>query len=187
MDITELLAFSVRNKASDLHLSAGMPPLIRVHGDVKRINLPSLSPPEIRAMLDSIMSAELRKRYDELLEVDFSFELPGHARFRVNAFHQDRGPAALIADRAYHPRTARDRPPGAPHPHQRPVALDLAHAGGGFDLEGRLARQLDERRERQVVKALRRVPDRADGAQRHVQAQRPLPPGTAGTRQDGLR
>ena len=96
MDITELLTFSVRNKASDLHLSAGMPPLIRVHGDVKRINLPSLSKQDVRAMLDSIMSADLSKRYDELLEVDFSFELPGQARFRVNAFHQDRGPAAVL-------------------------------------------------------------------------------------------
>jgi len=96
MDITELLTFSVRNKASDLHLSAGMPPLIRVNGDVKRINLPSLSKQDVRAMLDSIMSADLSKRYDELLEVDFSFELPGQARFRVNAFHQDRGPAAVL-------------------------------------------------------------------------------------------
>ena len=96
MDITELLAFSVRNKASDLHLSAGMPPLIRVHGDVKRINLPSLSKQDVRTMLDSIMSADLSKRYDELLEVDFSFELPGQARFRVNAFHQDRVPAAVL-------------------------------------------------------------------------------------------
>ena len=65
MDITELLAFSVRNKASDLHLSAGMPPLIRVHGDVKRINLPSLSMQVVRTMLDSIMSADLSKRYAE--------------------------------------------------------------------------------------------------------------------------
>ncbi len=96
MNITELLVFSLRNKASDLHLSADMPPLIRVQGDVKRINLPALSPQDIQTMLDSIMSADLRKRYDELLEIDFSFELPGHARFRVNAFHQNRGPAAVL-------------------------------------------------------------------------------------------
>ena len=96
MNITELLEFSVRNKASDLHLSAGMPPMIRVHGDVKRINLPALSQQDTRIMLDSIISVDLRKRYDELLEVDFSFELPGYTRFRVNAFHQDRGPAAVL-------------------------------------------------------------------------------------------
>ena len=96
MDITELLAFSVQNKASDLHLSAGLPPMIRVHGDVRRINLPPMSHKEVHAMIYEVMNDGLRKRYEESLEVDFSFELPGVARFRVNAFHQDRGAAAVM-------------------------------------------------------------------------------------------
>lgn len=96
MDISELLTFSVRNKASDLHLSAGLPPMIRVHGDVRRINLPPMSHKEVHAMVYEVMSDSLRKRYEENLETDFSFELPGVARFRVNAFNQDRGAAAVL-------------------------------------------------------------------------------------------
>jgi twitching motility protein PilT len=96
MDITELLAFSVKNKASDLHLSAGMPPMIRVHGDVRRINLPPMAHKEVHSMLYEVMHDGLRKMYEEHLEVDFSFEIPGLARFRVNAFNQDRGAAAVL-------------------------------------------------------------------------------------------
>jgi len=96
MDISELLAFSVKNKASDLHLSAGLPPMIRVHGDVRRINLPPLEHKDVHAMIYDIMNDSQRKQYDEVLEVDCSFDLPGLARFRVNAFNQDRGAAAVL-------------------------------------------------------------------------------------------
>ena len=96
MTISELLAFSVRNQASDLHLSAGIPPMIRVHGEVKKINLPALEHDEVQAMLHSIMSDDLKKNYASHLEVDFSFEIPDLARFRVNAFHQHRGAAAVL-------------------------------------------------------------------------------------------
>ena len=96
MDISELLAFSVKNKASDLHLSAGLPPMIRVHGDVRRINLPPLEHKDVHAMIYDIMNDSQRKLYDENLECDFSFDLPGLARFRVNAFNQDRGAAAVL-------------------------------------------------------------------------------------------
>lgn len=96
MTISELLAFSVRNQASDLHLSAGMPPMIRVHGEVKKINLPAMAHVEVQAMLHTIMSDDLRKNYASHLEVDFSFEIPDLARFRVNAFHQQRGAAAVL-------------------------------------------------------------------------------------------
>src|SRR5438128_2463089 len=96
MDISELLAFSVKNKASDLHLSAGLPPMIRVHGDVRRINLPPLDHTEVHAMVYDIMNDSQRKQFDEHLECDFSFDLPGLARFRVNAFNQDRGAAAVL-------------------------------------------------------------------------------------------
>jgi twitching motility protein PilT len=96
MDISELLAFSVKNKASDLHLSSGMPPMIRVHGDVRRINLPPLEHKDVHAMIYDIMNDQQRKHYDETYDVDFSFDLPGLARFRVNAFMQDRGSSAVL-------------------------------------------------------------------------------------------
>ncbi|WP_025917478.1 type IV pilus twitching motility protein PilT [Herminiimonas sp. CN] len=96
MDISELLAFSVKNNASDLHLSAGMPPMIRVHGDVRRINLPAMEHSEVHNMLYDIMNDGQRKSYEDHLECDFSFEIPGLARFRVNVFNQGRGAAAVL-------------------------------------------------------------------------------------------
>jgi len=96
MDISELLAFSVKNKASDLHLSAGLPPMIRVHGDVRRINLPPLEHKDVHAMIYDIMNDGQRKQYEEVLECDFSFAIPGLARFRVNAFNQERGASAVL-------------------------------------------------------------------------------------------
>lgn len=96
MDIAELLAFAVKNKASDLHLSAGLPPMIRVHGDVRRINLPPMEHEAVHGMIYDIMNDSQRKDYEENLEVDFSFAIPGLARFRVNAFQQQRGAGAVM-------------------------------------------------------------------------------------------
>lgn len=96
MDITELLAFSAKNGASDLHLSAGLPPMIRVDGDVRRINLPPLDHKQVHALIYDIMNDKQRKDYEEFLETDFSFEVPGIARFRVNAFNQNRGAGAVF-------------------------------------------------------------------------------------------
>ncbi|MCK6391818.1 MAG: type IV pilus twitching motility protein PilT [Azonexus sp.] len=96
MDITELLAFSVKNKASDLHLSSGLPPMIRVHGDVRRINLPPMEHKDVHGMVYDIMNDAQRKTYEDTLEIDFSFEIPNLARFRVNAYNQQRGAAAVF-------------------------------------------------------------------------------------------
>jgi twitching motility protein PilT len=96
MDIAELLAFGVKNNASDLHLSAGLPPMIRVDGDMRRINLPPLEHKSVHALIYDIMNDKQRKDYEEFLETDFSFEIPGIARFRVNAFNQKRGAAAVF-------------------------------------------------------------------------------------------
>jgi len=96
MDISELLAFVVKNRASDLHLSAGLPPMIRVHGDIRRINLPALEHKDVHSMVYDIMNDAQRKTYEEILECDFSFAIPGLARFRVNAFNQQRGAAAVM-------------------------------------------------------------------------------------------
>ena len=96
MDIAELLTFSVKNNASDLHLSGGLPPMIRVDGDIRRVNIPALDHKEVHALIYDIMNDKQRKDYEEFLETDFSFELPGVARFRVNAFNQERGAAAVF-------------------------------------------------------------------------------------------
>lgn len=96
MDITQLLTFAVKNGASDLHISAGMPPLVRIDGDMRRVNVPVMDHKAVQAMLYDIMNDRQRKDYEEFLETDFSFELKGLARFRVNAFNQDRGAAGVF-------------------------------------------------------------------------------------------
>jgi twitching motility protein PilT len=96
MDIAELLAFSVKHNASDLHLSAGLPPMIRVDGDIRRINVPALEHKVVHSLVYDIMNDKQRKDFEEFLETDFSFEIPGLARFRVNAFNQARGASAVF-------------------------------------------------------------------------------------------
>lgn len=96
MDITELLAFSVKNNASDLHLSADLPPMIRVDGDIRRINVPSLDHKTVHSLVYDIMNDKQRKDFEEFLETDFSFEIPDLARFRVNAFNHNRGAGAVF-------------------------------------------------------------------------------------------
>jgi len=96
MDIAELLAFGVKNDASDLHLSAGLPPMIRVDGDIRRINVPALEHKQVHSLIYDIMNDKQRKDYEEFFETDFSFEIPGLARFRVNAFNHNRGAGAVF-------------------------------------------------------------------------------------------
>jgi twitching motility protein PilT len=96
MDIAELLAFAFKQNASDLHLSSGLPPMIRVDGDIKRINVDPLDDRTVHNMIYDIMSDKQQKDFEEFLETDFSFDLPNVARFRVNAFNQQRGPGAVF-------------------------------------------------------------------------------------------
>ena len=96
MDITELLAFSEKQGASDLHLSAGLPPMIRVDGDIRRVDLPALDHREVLSLMSGIMNDRQRRDYEECFECDFSFEVPGVARFRVNAFNHNRGAAGVF-------------------------------------------------------------------------------------------
>ena len=96
MDVADLLAFSVKNAASDLHLSAGLPPMIRVDGDIRRVNVPPLDNKTVQSMLYDIMNDKQRKDFEEFFETDFSFEIQGLARFRVNVFNQNRGVAGVF-------------------------------------------------------------------------------------------
>ncbi|HED19857.1 MAG TPA: type IV pilus twitching motility protein PilT [Gammaproteobacteria bacterium] len=96
MDIAELLAFSVKNNASDLHVSAGLPPMIRVDGDIRRINVPALDHKTVHSLIYDIMNDKQRKDFEEFFETDFSFEIPNLARFRVNAFNHNRGAGGVF-------------------------------------------------------------------------------------------
>ncbi len=96
MNIDDLLAFGVKHGASDLHLSSGLPPMIRVDGDIRRINLPPMDHKQVHALIYDIMNDKQRKDFEEYLEVDFSFEIPELARFRVNAFNHNRGAGGVF-------------------------------------------------------------------------------------------
>lgn len=96
MDINELLTFSFEQGASDLHLSAGVPPVIRIDGEMRRVNSPALTQADVQRLIYSIMSEQQRSEFDADLEIDFSFALENIARFRVNAFHQHRGFSAVF-------------------------------------------------------------------------------------------
>lgn len=96
MDITQLLQFAVQQQASDLHISAGEPPMVRVHGDVKKVKAPALSPEQTHAMIYDIMNDGQRKVFEEFSDIDFSMQLGEVARFRVNVFKQNRGTGAVF-------------------------------------------------------------------------------------------
>lgn len=96
MDISELLVFAIENKASDLHISAGEPPMLRIHGDIVRIEIPPLDKDEVHRMIYDILNDQQRKIFEEHLELDFSFNLGEIGRFRVNVFRQLRGEAAVF-------------------------------------------------------------------------------------------
>ncbi|MEM7618746.1 MAG: type IV pilus twitching motility protein PilT [Pseudomonadota bacterium] len=96
MDLTQLLAFTMQNKASDLHLSATNPPMIRVDGRLKRVKAEALSSDDVRQMLYSVMSEEQRAVYEKDLEIDLAISFGEKARFRVNAYNTRNGTAAVF-------------------------------------------------------------------------------------------
>ncbi len=96
MHLNQLLIFSIENHSSDLHLSSGLPPILRIDGVLKRTDFPMLSEESLILCLHDIMNEEQRKRFEKDLEVDFSFEFNGAGRFRVNIFKQNRGIAAVF-------------------------------------------------------------------------------------------
>ncbi len=96
MNLADLLAFAHKHSASDLHLSSGLPPLVRIDGDITRINLPAMTHDDVYDQVYGVMNDSQRKTFDAEMECDFSIEIPGVARFRVNAFQQSRGMGAVF-------------------------------------------------------------------------------------------
>lgn len=96
VDITTLLKFTLDNKASDLHLSGKSPPIVRIDGDLQRIKTDALTSDQIKTMLYSVMTEEQRADYEREYELDFAISFGEDARFRVNAFTNRNGTAAVF-------------------------------------------------------------------------------------------
>ncbi len=96
MDISEILAFAKEQGASDLHISSGEPPIIRVHGDIQKVDMPSLSQEEVHTMLYDILNDQQLKVFESDKEIDFAIDLKGIARYRINAFYQSKGEAIVF-------------------------------------------------------------------------------------------
>ena len=96
MDITHLLALSIKEGASDLHLSAGLPPILRIDVDLVRMDLPVLRPKQVDELINEVLNETQIKALKDGIEIDFSFEIPDVARFRANIFNQNRGEAAVF-------------------------------------------------------------------------------------------
>lgn len=127
MDITDLLVFTVKNRASDLHLSAGLPPMIRVNGDIRRINMPVLDQKDVHDMVYDIMNDSQRKMYEDTFECDFSLEIPNLSRFRVNIFLQKRGTNGVF-------RVVPSRVPSLEDLHAPSIFQDIAQNPHGLVL-----------------------------------------------------
>src|SRR5438552_19107210 len=97
MDVTALLTFAVQSGASDAHLSSGEPPMIRLHGDMKKLDHPPLSREEVHALVYDIMDDGQRKAFEERRELDLSFDMVDFGRSRVNVFMQQRGQGVLFS------------------------------------------------------------------------------------------
>ena len=91
MDVTQLLTFAVEQDASDCHLSTGEPPMLRISGDVKKLDIPQLTREEVHNLVYDVMSDSHRKIFEQTHECDFSFELNSIGRFRVNVFFAAQG------------------------------------------------------------------------------------------------
>jgi len=96
VEITELLKFTIENDASDLHLSAKNQPIVRIDGELQRIKSDVLSADEIKKMVYSVMAEEQRADFEREQELDFAISLGNDARFRVNAFTNRHGTAAVF-------------------------------------------------------------------------------------------
>ena len=96
VDISQLLRLCVDSHASDLHLSAGLPPMLRVHGELRRTELPALSDQSLRTMLEATMTPAQRDAFAAQWELDYACVGPDASRFRVNAFTQQHGAGAVF-------------------------------------------------------------------------------------------
>jgi twitching motility protein PilT len=127
VDISELLRFALESGGSDLHMSAGEPPVIRIHGEMTKVDMPPLDKEDVHNMIYDILSDFQRKVFEEHLELDFSFGLGELARFRVNVFKQQRGESAVF-------RTIPSRIPGFEELNLPRVFKDIARLEKGLVL-----------------------------------------------------
>jgi twitching motility protein PilT len=145
MHIDDLLRMVVQRDASDLHLRAGEPPILRIHGDLKRTDLPRLTAQDVRNLMYAILNEERRKRFERDKELDLSYEVPGLARFRVNMFWQQRCVGAALRLIPFRIRTIDEllMPPAIKELCMRPRGLLLVTGPTGSGKSTSLAAMID--------------------------------------------
>jgi twitching motility protein PilT len=124
--VPELLQALLEREGSDLHLTAGVPPVVRVHGDLERLDqFPVLTPRALQGMIYAILPQKMREKFEQELELDMSYALPGKARFRVNVYFQRDSVGAAFRLIPYEIKSIQDLAlPG--------VVADLARFQRGF-------------------------------------------------------
>ncbi|GIV20269.1 MAG: twitching motility protein PilT [Armatimonadota bacterium] len=145
MHIDDLLRMVVQRDASDLHLRAGEPPILRVHGDLKRTDLPRLTAEDVKNLLYAILNEERKQRLERDKELDLSYEVPGLARFRVNMFWQQRCVGAALRLIPFRIRTIDEllMPPAVKELCMRPRGLLLVTGPTGSGKSTSLAAMID--------------------------------------------
>jgi len=145
MHIDDLLRMVVQRDASDLHLRAGEPPILRIHGDLKRTDLPRLTAEDVKNLLYAILNEERRQRFERDKELDLSYEVPGLARFRVNMFWQQRCVGAALRLIPFRIRTIDEllMPPAVKDLCMRPRGLLLVTGPTGSGKSTSLAAMID--------------------------------------------
>jgi len=127
MKLTDLLAQCIALRASDLHLSSGLPPMLRIHGDLTSLPHAPVMHTELQQALFDIMTLAQQTQFKQTLESDFSFEMPNASRFRVNVFQQARGVSAVFRGIPHHIPTWQEL--HAPH-----VLTELTQSSRGLVL-----------------------------------------------------
>ncbi|MCL6475094.1 MAG: type IV pilus twitching motility protein PilT [Firmicutes bacterium] len=145
MHIDDLLRMVVQRDASDLHLRAGEPPILRIHGDLKRTDLPRLTAEDVKNLLYAILNEERKQRFERDKELDLSYEVPGLARFRVNMFWQQRCVGAALRLIPFRIRTIDEllMPPAVKDLCMRPRGLLLVTGPTGSGKSTSLAAMID--------------------------------------------
>ena len=144
-DLDKLLSYAVEKEASDIHLSAGMPPVFRVHGTLRKLEMSPIVPERLLALISELLPPKQKKHFEETMELDIAYAVPQVARFRTNVYLQARGPAIAFRVIPEKIRTLEELqcPPGIYHLARQHKGLVLVTGPTGSGKTTTMAAMLD--------------------------------------------